>query len=41
MQARYTNQRWWTSGLTTLLLGGIAAAAAYGIGVLINYITPH
>ncbi|GAA1898879.1 VIT1/CCC1 transporter family protein [Asanoa iriomotensis] len=34
--ARFTQRRWWTSGLRQLVLGGLAAAATYGIGTLIG-----
>ncbi|NYT93813.1 VIT1/CCC1 transporter family protein [Salinispora sp. H7-4] len=34
--ARFTSRRWWTAGLRQLLLGGLAAAATYGIGTLIG-----
>jgi VIT1/CCC1 family predicted Fe2+/Mn2+ transporter len=34
--SRFTNRRWWTSGLRQLVLGGLAAAATYGIGALIG-----
>ncbi|GIM89482.1 VIT1/CCC1 transporter family protein [Paractinoplanes toevensis] len=33
--ARFTAQSWWFSGLRQLVLGGLAAAVTYGIGVLI------
>jgi len=36
LTARFTNQRWWRSGLRQLLLGSAAAAATYGIGHLIG-----
>eukprot|EP00698_Gefionella_okellyi_P004968 TRINITY_DN14580_c0_g1_i1.p1 TRINITY_DN14580_c0_g1~~TRINITY_DN14580_c0_g1_i1.p1 ORF type:complete len:292 (-),score=28.87 TRINITY_DN14580_c0_g1_i1:22-897(-) len=32
-KARFTNQKWWQSSLSMLLLGGVAAGAAYGLGV--------
>jgi VIT1/CCC1 family predicted Fe2+/Mn2+ transporter len=34
--ARFTGQAWWLSGLRQLLLGGLAAAATYGIGTLVG-----
>ncbi|WP_019871218.1 VIT1/CCC1 transporter family protein [Salinispora oceanensis] len=34
--ARFTSRRWWAAGLRQLLLGGLAAAATYGIGRLIG-----
>jgi vacuolar iron transporter family protein len=34
--ARFTKRRWWTSGARQLVLGGLAAAATYGIGTLIG-----
>ncbi|WP_018253633.1 VIT1/CCC1 transporter family protein [Salinispora mooreana] len=34
--ARFTSRRWWAAGLRQLLLGGLAAAATYGIGALIG-----
>ncbi|GAA2513700.1 VIT1/CCC1 transporter family protein [Pilimelia columellifera] len=34
--ARFTRRPWWRSGLRQLALGGAAAAATYGIGVLIG-----
>jgi VIT1/CCC1 family predicted Fe2+/Mn2+ transporter len=34
--SRFTNQRWYVSGLRQLLLGAAAAAATYGIGHLIG-----
>ncbi|MGN9915025.1 VIT1/CCC1 transporter family protein [Micromonospora palomenae] len=34
--ARFTNRRWWTSGLRQLLLGTAAAAATYLVGALIG-----
>lgn len=33
LKTRVTLRRWWKSGLEMLLVGGIAAAAAYGVGV--------
>jgi VIT1/CCC1 family predicted Fe2+/Mn2+ transporter len=34
--ARFTRRSWWVSGLRQLVLGGLAAAATYGIGTLIG-----
>ncbi|WP_025619182.1 VIT1/CCC1 transporter family protein [Salinispora cortesiana] len=34
--ARFTSRRWWAAGLRQLLLGGLAAAATYGIGTMIG-----
>jgi vacuolar iron transporter family protein len=34
--ARFTGRAWWLSGLRQLVLGGVAAAATYGIGALIG-----
>jgi vacuolar iron transporter family protein len=36
LTARFTSQRWWYSGGRQLLMGGIAAAATFGIGHLIG-----
>ena len=33
LKTRLTLRRWWKSGLEMLLVGGVAAAAAYGVGV--------
>ena len=35
-KVRITNKNWFTSGIETLILGGVAAAAAYGIGALLH-----
>ena len=32
LTARFTNQRWWYSGGRQLIMGGVAAAATFGIG---------
>jgi vacuolar iron transporter family protein len=34
--ARFTNRRWWLSGLRQLALGGAAAGATYVVGMLIG-----
>jgi vacuolar iron transporter family protein len=36
LTARFTNRRWWRSGLRQLLLGGLAAGVTYLIGTLIG-----
>lgn len=35
-KVHFTNKHWFTSGLEMLLVGGVAAVAAYGIGVLLS-----
>jgi vacuolar iron transporter family protein len=36
IKVRITGRNWFLSGLETLVIGGVAAAAAYGIGVLLG-----
>lgn len=36
LKSRFVAQRWWKSGLETLVMGGAAAAIAYGIGALLQ-----
>jgi VIT1/CCC1 family predicted Fe2+/Mn2+ transporter len=36
LKTRLTLRTWWRSGFEMLLVGGIAAAAAYGVGVLLS-----
>jgi VIT1/CCC1 family predicted Fe2+/Mn2+ transporter len=36
LTARFTNQRWWTSGLRQLVLGGLAAGLTYMVGSLVG-----
>ncbi|MFK7843939.1 MAG: VIT1/CCC1 transporter family protein, partial [Rhodothermales bacterium] len=35
-KVHFTNKHWFTSGLEMLLVGGVAAVVAYGIGVLLS-----
>lgn len=36
VKSRFIGHKWWTSGLETLAIGAIAAAMAYGVGVLLR-----
>lgn len=36
LKSRFVAQRWWLSGLETLLMGGSAAAIAYAIGAILG-----
>jgi VIT1/CCC1 family predicted Fe2+/Mn2+ transporter len=36
VKSRWSSASWWHSGLSTLLVGGIAAALAYAVGVLLK-----
>lgn len=36
IKSRFVTVRWYWSGLETLLVGGIAAALAYGVGVILH-----
>jgi VIT1/CCC1 family predicted Fe2+/Mn2+ transporter len=36
LKVKFTNRNWLLSGLEMMLVGGLAAAAAYGIGVLLS-----
>lgn len=36
VKARFVNERWYASGFETLLLGGAAAALAYGVGLMLK-----
>ena len=41
LKSRYTAFSWWRSGLEVLSVGGSCAAAAYGIGALVELILVH
>jgi len=41
LKSRYTAYSWWRSGLEVLSVGGSCAAAAYGIGALVELILVH
>jgi len=36
VKVRITGKNWFLSGLETFVIGGITAAAAYGVGVLLG-----
>ena len=39
IKSRWSTVSWWRSGLSTLFVGGIAAALAYAVGVLLQRLT--
>jgi VIT1/CCC1 family predicted Fe2+/Mn2+ transporter len=38
VKSRWSTTSWWSSGLSTLAVGSIAASLAYGAGVLLNHL---
>jgi len=36
IKSRWSTVSWWRSGLSTLIVGGIAATLAYAVGVLLQ-----
>jgi vacuolar iron transporter family protein len=38
VKSRWSTASWWSSGLSTLTIGTIAASLAYGIGLLLNHL---
>ncbi|HEX5966593.1 MAG TPA: VIT1/CCC1 transporter family protein [Pyrinomonadaceae bacterium] len=41
IKSRWSTSSWWYSGLITLLVGGIAAALAYAVGVVLGRLEGH
>ena len=37
LKARWSLTPWWRSGTETLVIGGIAAGIAYGVGTLFHF----
>ena len=40
VKSRWSTSSWWSSGLSTLLVGGIASALAYAVGVFLKSLAP-
>jgi VIT1/CCC1 family predicted Fe2+/Mn2+ transporter len=36
LKARITGRKWWKAGFEMLIVGGVAASAAYFVGVLLK-----
>jgi VIT1/CCC1 family predicted Fe2+/Mn2+ transporter len=36
LKSRWSTVSWWRSGLSTLLVGGIAASLAYAVGIALR-----
>ncbi|MCM3871988.1 MAG: VIT1/CCC1 transporter family protein [Pyrinomonadaceae bacterium] len=41
VKSRWSTASWWSSGLSTLAVGAIAAGLAYGAGLLLNHLARH
>jgi VIT1/CCC1 family predicted Fe2+/Mn2+ transporter len=41
IKSQWSTAVWWRSGLSTLALGAVAAGLAYGVGQLLNHLTPQ
>ncbi|HEY3025608.1 MAG TPA: VIT1/CCC1 transporter family protein [Pyrinomonadaceae bacterium] len=38
VKSRWSTSAWWRSGLSTLVIGAMAATLAYGVGLLLNHL---